>query len=487
MNRILFVTSEAHPLVKTGGLGDVSGSLPPALLRLGMDVRMLMPAYRSVLQNHGPWEPVASLRLPDCDEDVRILEGRLPDTDVPVWLADCPVLYDRGGGPYGDGEGRDWPDNALRFGLLARVAVAVATRGTVGGWRPELVHCNDWQAGLVPPLLRDVPDRPATVFTVHNLAYQGLFSRTDFERLDLPDELWSLPNLEFFGDFSFIKGGLVFADRITTVSPTYAREILTPVYGMGLDGVLQSRRERLSGILNGIDYRAWDPGSDPLITGHFGAADLAGKGQNKAALQDRFALAAEPEVPLAAFIGRLVDQKGVDLLMDALPGLMERPLQMVFLGSGDRTLERRLHAIAARWPHRIGVVIGYDEPLAHLVEAGADLFLMPSRFEPCGLNQMFSQRYGTVPVVHRVGGLADTVVDTSKATVAAGTATGFVFDHPDAASLTTAVRWALACYRYPRVWRQLMVTGMRSDFSWDNSAREYQRLFEGALAERRAP
>lgn len=483
MPSILFVTSEAVPFVKTGGLADVSGSLPPALKGAGADVRLLLPAYRSVLEHAGSPERVAELTLPGVTGPAGILATELPGSGVPVWLLDCPELYDRPGGPYGDETGADWPDNALRFATLARAAVALSD-GLVADWRPQLVHCHDWQSGLVPVLLADLPARPATVFTIHNLAYRGLFSRLDFDRLGLPESLWSMEGLEFYGDFSFLKGGLLASDWITTVSPTYAREILTPEFGWGLEGVLGKRMENLLGILNGIDTGVWDPATDPLIAENYGAGRLGGKRVNKHALQQRYGLPAEAEVPVVGFIGRLVDQKGVDLILDALPALEGEALQLVVLGSGDPKLEQRLVDAAAESPHRIGVEIGYDESLAHLIEAGSDLFLMPSRFEPCGLNQMYSQRYGTVPVVHRAGGLADTVVPVERAALEREEATGFVFTPATAQALAVALRWALLCYRQPRIWERLVHAGMARDFSWARSAEEYLALYERAIAGR---
>ncbi len=482
MPRVLFVTSEAHPLVKTGGLADVSGSLPPALEAAGAEVRLLLPGYRAVLDRVGETELKARVGLPGVSAPVEIRETPLPGTDVPVWLVICPELYDRPGGPYTDpATGSDWPDNALRFATLARAALAVCD-GAVEGWKPEVVHCHDWQAGLVPALLAQRPARPATIFTIHNLAYRGLFSRTDFDRLGLPPSLWSLTALEFYGDFSFMKGGLVYSDWITTVSPNYAQEIRTPEFGWGMEGLLEARAARLVGILNGLDLEVWDPASDPLLPAHYDADHLAGKAANKAALQERFGLPRDASIPVAGFIGRLVDQKGVDLILDALPQLLDGPIQLVVLGSGDPALERRLLDAAETHPHAVGVVVGYDEALAHLIEAGADIFLMPSRFEPCGLNQMYSQRYGTIPVVHGAGGLVDTVVTTNRATVAAETATGFVFQPATAEALAVVMRWALLCHGQPRLWRQIMRAGMRKDFSWSKSAAQYMALYDRALA-----
>jgi starch synthase len=487
MRKILFVTSEAHPLMKTGGLGDVCGGLPQALHTLGADVRLLLPGYHDTLRRAGRLKRVAQLTLLPLAQPVTLLEGVLPGTRVKVWLIDFPPAYDRPGNPYLNAHGHPWHDNAARFALLARVAVAIA-RDTAGlAWRPDVVHAHDWQAGLVPALLAVDTTRPATIFTIHNLAYQGLFSYETFLSLNLPESLWTLHALEFHGQLSYIKGGIAFADRITTVSPSYAREIQTPEYGYGLDGLLRHHAARLSGILNGIDERAWNPARDPHLVSTYSTRRLTHKAPNKAALQREFALPVDADVALLGLVSRLVHQKGVDLLLDALPSLMKLPLQLVVLGSGEAQYERVLRAQAAQYPDRLAVLAGYDEAVAHRIQAGSDLFLMPSRFEPCGLSQLYSLRYGTVPIVRRVGGLADTVVEANVANLATGTATGIVFDAASAEALTGAVQRALALYRDRHVWEQIQLTGMRQDFSWRHSADDYLRLYEEALRDRQLP
>lgn len=477
MAQILFASSEAHPLIKTGGLADVSGSLPPVLRGLGDDVRLVLPAYRSVLQRLPILPIVAELALPGNATPVRILEGTLPHTEVPVWLVDAPALFDRDGGPYLGPDGHDWPDNAARFALFCRAVVELAQDRAGLGWRPDVVHCNDWQTGLVPALLAQEHARPGTVFTIHNMAYQGLFPRQTFDSLNLPETLWHWQGLEFHGQLNFLKGGLAYADWITTVSPTYAQEIRRAEFAYGLEGVLNHRADRLRGILNGIDYNVWDPAHDPLIPHHYSAAEPGGKKKNKAALQRQFALPVEPAVPLLGLVGRMVEQKGIDLVLAVLPELLLQGVQVAVVGTGAAHFEQAFRDLASHHPDRVGAFIGYDEAYAHLVEAGADIFLMPSRFEPCGLNQIYSLRYGTVPVVRRTGGLADTVVHTDAATLADRTATGFVFDHATPAALSQAIVQALALYRRPEDWRQVMQTGMRRDFSWEQSARQYQALY----------
>lgn len=481
MLRILFVTSEAHPLIKTGGLADVCGTLPPELTELGAEVRLLLPAYRDAVAVAGNLKPMAHIDIPWIGGSVRLLEGTLPGTRAPLWLIDYPPAYDRPGNPYLDEHGRPWYDNAARFGLLAYCAAALAQgRGGVS-WRPDVVHCHDWQAGLTPALLTRESTRPATVFTIHNLSYQGLFPADTFSALHLPAPLWALDGLEFYGQLSFIKGGIVFADRVTTVSPTYAREIQTAEFGDGLDGLLRHRASALSGILNGIDERTWNPVHDRFLVKPYSARHLDAKTENKQVLQQAFGLPENPAVPLIGMVGRLVSQKGIDLVLAALPALARVSVQLVILGHGDHRYEQALDSAAARYPGWLAVRIGYDEALAHGIEAGADMFLMPSRFEPCGLNQMYSLRYGTVPIVRRVGGLADTVIDAMPAQLRAGTATGIVFDAADPAALGVAVDRALALFRDRAAWRRLALTGMRQDFSWKRSAAEYLKLYETVL------
>jgi len=489
--RLLFVSSEARPLAKTGGLGDVSADLPAALRALGHDVRLLLPAYRPAMrraQEAGGGLRVASLALQRDPEPVRLLAARLPGSNVPVWLADA-WRFDREGGPYTGPDGADWPDNAERFALFARAAAAVARDEAGLGWRPDLVHANDWQSALACAYLAagelEGRPRPATVFTIHNLAYQGLFPAEQFWRLGLPPAFWSADGLEFYGQCSYIKGGLVYADWLTTVSPTYAREIRTPEHGCLLDGLLRARADRLVGILNGADYRTWNPARDPHLAAPYSRRDLSGKAQDKAALQREAGLPVEPATPLMAMVTRLAAQKGVDLVLAAAPRLLADGAQLVVLGTGDRGLEEGLRELQRRFPQQARAWIAFDEGLAHRIEAGADLFLMPSRFEPCGLNQLYSLRYGTLPVVRRTGGLADTVVDLAEGEERA---TGFLFDEPTAEALAGAAGRALACYRErPQTWRRMVRNAMAQDFSWRRSAEAYVGLYRRALAARPAP
>ncbi|MHB8535332.1 MAG: glycogen synthase GlgA [Sulfuricaulis sp.] len=485
MPRILFVVSEAHPLIKTGGLGDVAGSLPVALAaRRTDDLRLLLPAYPEAVARAGQLKTLARFSVDGLASPVRLLQGRLPGTRVVTWLVDFPPAYDRPGNPYLDARGLPWPDNAVRYALLARTAVMLALGRLPIAWRPDIVHCHDWQTGLVPALLAQEKNRPATVFTIHNLAYQGLFPRDTFNLLGLPAALWSIDGLEFHGQLSFLKGGLAFADRLTTVSPGYAREIQTPEFGAGLDGLLRHRADRLSGILNGIDDKTWNPARDPLLVRRYSAHRLRDKTPNKLALQREFGLPVNPEIPLIGMVGRMVHQKGIDLLLETLPDLMHRPIQLAILGSGEAGYEEALRVQAKRYAGQLAVRVGYDERLAHRIEAGADMFLMPSRFEPCGLNQIYSLRYGTIPIVRRVGGLADTVTDATEAKLKAGEATGFVFDDARGGALLASVDRALALQKNPRRWKQMMLTGMRQEFSWRHSAAQYLALYKQILREK---
>lgn len=475
--KILFVSSEAHPLIKTGGLADVCGSLSIALQRLQHDVRILLPGYPEVLARMQTPTEVATLRIEAHEQPVRLLQGYLPDSEVPVYAVDAPLLFARPGNPYTGPDGYDWPDNAQRFAAFNRVAYHLCTNQAGLDWQPELAHCHDWQSGLLPALLNWHDIAIPSVFTIHNLSYQGLFPWADFQKIALPYPLWSMHALEFHNQLSFIKGGIVFADWITTVSPNYAQEIRSAEFGAGLDGLLNARAQQLSGILNGVDYTQWNPSDDPNLAYPYDARSLANKTKNKNALQQEMNLPISAATPLFGHIGRMVEQKGVDLICEIIPELVMRQAQIVILGSGDAALERRITALAQQYPSAVSVKIGYDEALAHRIEAGADVFLMPSRFEPCGLNQIYSQRYGTVPVVRNTGGLADTVVDATDANLSNKSATGFVFQSPTAAELLLGVRRALALYDRKPIWKRIMTTGMRKNFSWSHSAKAYSTLY----------
>jgi starch synthase len=472
--KVLFATSELSPWVKTGGLGEVAGTLPAALRRQNVDVRVLAPAYPELLQS-----------FPDAVEVARPhwLGGLLPTSALreavapdgtPLLLLDYPPYFNRPGNPYIGPEGRDWLDNHLRFGLLSRVAAWLGAESSTLAWQPDIVHCNDWQTGLAPAYLHYLPGaRAKSLFTVHNLAFQGLFDRASLFELGLPDAAWSMHGVEFYGHLSFLKAGLQLADAISTVSPTYAREIQTAAEGMGMSGVLQHRAGQLHGILNGIDTAAWDPATDPHLQQTYSARRLEAKAANKAALQRQLGLAQAPEVPLLAVVSRLTEQKGLDLLLEVAPQLLRLPAQLVVLGTGSHALEHGFAALAHQHPAQCAVSIGFDEAQAHRIEAGADIFVMPSRFEPCGLNQMYSLRYGTPPVVRATGGLADTVIDAADEK----RGNGFVFGPATAAALLEALQRATAVWHDPERWRLLQKHGMARNSSWEEAARQYVELY----------
>lgn len=477
MLKVLFATPEAHPLVKTGGLGDVAGSLPLALQRLGCDIRLVVPAYRQVSGHAGSIVKTHPLSIPGSSEPVRLLEGLLSTGSLKFYLVDAPRLFDRPGGPYTRLDGGDWPDNAERFALFSRAVVEVA-RGRAGvSWQPDVVHCNDWQTGLVPALLAREPSRPATVFTIHNLAYQGLCGWHTFAGLHLPRALWAPEAMEFYGQFSFIKGGIVFADILTTVSPTYAGQIQTSGFGCGLDGLLRHRASDLVGILNGVDYAVWDPRHDAFIAARYDPCTLGNKASNKHDLQQRLGLPPDNSAFLLGIVTRLVEQKGIDLVVDAVPRLWQENLQLALLGNGDPHLQTAVERLARQRPDHVAAVIEFSDEMAHRIIAGADAFVMPSRFEPGGLTQMYSLRYGTIPIVRRTGGLADTVIDATPENLRQRLATGIVFSHPTVESLLTALRRGLKLYLSADTWRELQLTGMAQDYGWLKSAEAYAEIY----------
>lgn len=478
--RVLHVAAEIFPLVKTGGLADVVAALPQALGEIGTDVRLLLPGLPPMME--AVLHPRTLIDLGACfgAARVRVLKGRMPGSQLPVYLVDAPLLYRRGGGPYQAPDGSEWPDNLQRFGLLGWVAAQLGAGELDAGWLPDVVHAHDWHAAMSCAYLRAHGAQGArSVFTIHNLAFQGLFPQEDSALLGLSSAFMSPAGLEYHGQLSFMKAGLKFADRIATVSPTYAREIATPEFGCGLDGVIRGRQAEVVGILNGIDAEVWDPAADPAIARRYDIENLQGKAECKAALQREFGLAEDPQAPLLVAVSRLSSQKGLDLILSALPSLLDLGVQLVVQGTGDSTLEVAFKLAAAAHPRRVAVHIGYDEARAHRLIAGADMILVPSRFEPCGLTQLYGLRYGTVPIVRRVGGLADTVVDADERQLASGSATGFLFDHPHAAELAGAVRRAVALWRDTAAWRALMAQGMAREFAWSGPARQYRALYEG--------
>ena len=477
---VLFVTPEAAPWIKTGGLGDVSAALPNALATMNCEVCVLLPAYRKLQSMLNGAEEMTRIPARAALPAARVMQILLP-SGVRLLLLDAPQLYDRPGGPYQDETGKDWADNDLRFGLLSHAAAWISRRGLVDQWQPALLHCHDWQAGLAPVYLRfdaaPKEKKPATVFTIHNLAFQGLFPATSLKPLGLPQESFAIDGLEYYGQLSFLKGALQYVDAITTVSPTYALEIQQSELGFGMDGLLRGRNDVLHGITNGIDVNEWNPMTDPHLPSPYDKTTLERKAANKAALQKRMGLPQDEAVPLFAAISRMTSQKGTDLIMAIASRLRALPAQLAILGSGDSALEQGCLALAAAHPRSVAVKIGFDESLAHLIEAGADFFLMPSRFEPCGLNQMYSQRYGTPPIARATGGLVDTIVDAGSGNLASLQASGFLFEKAEAADFFEAVERAMAVYRNRAQWDRLRRQAMERDFSWTASARRYRALF----------
>ncbi len=484
--KILFISPEVVPFAKTGGLADVAGALPVALERLGHEVKIVMPKYAAVDEQRWGFKHRDEVTAGLAGRDYRFavwsapLPNSRPENPVETLLLANDRLFHRPG-LYQE-NGKDYPDNLERFSAFSRAVLEVPA---LLKWQPDIVHAHDWQTALALLYLRihgmkGSAKPPATIFTAHNLGYMGLFPAALFPALGLPPAYFTPETLEFYGKVNLLKAGLIFSSLLTTVSPTYSREIQTPEFGCGLEGVLRHRREELFGIVNGVDYGQWDPSRDPHLVRRYTPGTVAGKRTCKRALQKECGLPAKA-VPLIGMITRLTPQKGVDLLLEVLDEVMQLELQLVVLGAGDPPLQQALQKAAARYPDRLSVRLAVDEPLAHRIEAGADLFLMPSRYEPCGLNQLYSLRYGTIPIVRRTGGLADTVVDATPSNLAAGTATGFLFDAASGHALLNTLRLALPLYKSRVVWSRMMKTAMAADYSWERSARDYGALYQRAV------
>lgn len=478
--KVLFVASECAPFVKTGGLADVIGAVPKALKKLGTDVKIMLPAYSALSSLVTSGKPVMVLNE-HFGGPAQIVAVKAEGLDL--LLLDAPHLYDRPGNIYLDDNGQDWHDNHLRFGALCVAAAKVAVEG-IKRWKPDIVHAHDWQAGLTPLLIKmaAVKKPPSCVTTIHNIAFQGLFHWSIKDTFSIPDEYFTAEGAEYWGNLSFMKAGLVFSDKITTVSPTYARELLTPEFGMGLEGVLQARGADFSGIVNGIDLKIWNPSTDLQLKTNYNVKSLRRKKENRAALAKRFELDENANGPLFCVVSRLTEQKGLDLLLEVLPDLVGRGAQLALLGSGAKNLEAGYLDAARRFPGQVGVEIGYDENLSHLMQGGSDAILVPSRFEPCGLTQLYGLRYGTIPVVARTGGLADTVVDANEETITAKTATGIQFDPVTADALRVAIERTCDLFDQPKVWNSIIRNGMQYPVGWDQSAPEYRALYETILS-----
>ena len=480
--RVLHVAAELFPLIKTGGLADVTAALPPALLAEGLDVRVLLPGLPAVLAGVTVRDTVCSCGPAFGAGRVHLRLAQLPHSAVLAYVIDAPFLYDRPGSPYQAPAGSGWADNLQRFALLGWVGAQLAAGALDPGWSPQVLHAHDWHAGLAPAYLAARPGpRPLTVYTVHNLAYQGTFDGTLFAELGLPPAFFAIDGLEFHGQVSFMKAGLRYADRITTVSPTYAREIATAEFGWGLDGVIRSRSAHLSGVLNGVDAALWDPAHDAALAAPYDRNDLSGKAACKAHLQQALGLEAAPHRPLFAVVSRLSEQKGLDLVLHGLDALLAQGAQFVLLGSGDGWLELGFAAAAAARPGSVAVRLGFDEALSHRIMAGADVLVVPSRFEPCGLTQLYALRYGTLPLVRQTGGLADTVVDATADHRASGRATGFVFGPATVADWLAAAQRAIALFHDQPAWHAMMRSAMDQHFGWPHAARQYASLYRTAL------
>ena len=485
--RLLQVSAEMFPLLKTGGLADIAGALPLALARVGVDARVLLPAFPAIRAAVRQAAPLAEFTAPWGERGV-LLQARIVqdgEPDLLAYLIDVPALYDRPGNPYEDANRQPYADNHRRFALLGWVAAQLA-RGMDAQWQPEVVHAHDWHAGLTPAYMAFAPasagPRAASVFTVHNLAYQGVFPPWEFAGLGLPGAAFHVNGLEYHGQLSFMKGGLYFADRLTTVSPTYAGEIQTPAQGHGLDGLLRGRAGVLDGILNAVDDAVWNPGRDALLPHAYDARRPGGKALCKAAMQQRLGLAVAPDAPLFVLVSRLTEQKGLHLVLSGLDALLAQGGQLALLGAGDGWLEEAFRQRAAAQPDRVSAHFGYDEGFAHQLFGAGDVTLVPSLFEPCGLTQMYGLKYGSLPLVHRVGGLADSVVDCSLEDMADGSATGFCFDDFSEAGFARALRRAFALYARPADWRRVRANAMRRPADWGTAAALYIDVYQKALS-----
>ncbi len=484
--KVLSVASEAVPLVKTGGLADVVGALPAALAGHGVEMTTLLPGYPSVLKAIGrarsvhAWDSL--LGVP-----ARLLSGKIDG--YPLLVLDAPALYARDGAPYADVAGQDWGDNWQRFSALGRAAADIAGGAMVARGKPrrfDLVHAHDWQAAMAPAYLHFAPfggeaGRVPSIVTIHNMAFQGWFGAEVFSRLGLPSEAWSIDGVEYHGGLGMLKAGLACADAVTTVSPTYAREIRSAAFGMGLEGLIVARGRAVSGILNGIDTALWDPSRDPALAAPYEAKKLERRTANKRALEAEFGLEID-EGPLFIVVTRLTWQKGMDVLLEVLDHLVGLGGRLALLGSGDSAIEQALHQAAARHPGRIAVRIGYDEALSHRMQGGGDAILVPSRFEPCGLTQLYGLAYGCVPVVARTGGLADTVIDANPAALAAGVATGVQFDGIHYDAFAAALTRTVDLYNRAEQWRTIQKNAMKCDFSWKASGQAYADLYRALTA-----
>lgn len=482
--RVLFATSEAYPLIKTGGLADVSGALPKAISQLPNfkgDIKLLLPAYSAVLAKLKAVKTIANVSV--LGQDCTIISGLMPDSDIKVIAIKNAALYERTGGPYSDENGIDWPDNPLRFGVLSRVAsLLCSTNSPLKNWLPDLIHCNDWQTGLAPLYMKLLDDsKTKSILSIHNIAFQGCFNANWLKQLELPAAHFHINGFEYHEQISFLKAGLFYADKLSTVSPTYAQEIQTTEFGFGLEGLLQTRSDDLIGILNGIDADEWNPATDGHLPKNYSNKRITGKHAVKHALQQQLGLDIKANAPILGIVSRLTHQKGLDLLPSIMPKLVELGCQFAILGSGEKKLEASFNALAERYPTQVSMNTGYHEHLSHNIMAGSDLFIMPSRFEPCGLNQLYGLAYGTPPIVSNTGGLADSVCDTTNLTLKNNSATGFVIKNVSSASLLVTIQHALTIWQDKKTWRKIQKNGMSQDISWISSAKPYLSFYQQAF------
>ena len=482
--RVLFATSEAYPLIKTGGLADVSGALPKAISQLATfkgNIKIVMPAYSAVLAKLNNIQSIANIDV--LGQACTIITGHMPDSGLDVVAIQNAFLYERAGGPYSDENGIDWIDNALRFGVLSRVAsLLCSAQSPMPDWLPELIQCNDWQTGLTPAYMKLLDNSSVkSIFSIHNLAFQGCFNATWLAKLELPAAHFQMSGFEYYNQISFLKAGLFYANQLSTVSPTYAHEIQTKQFGFGLEGLLQTRSADLTGIVNGIDTHEWNPATDVHLPKNYSNSRITNKHAVKHALQQQLGLQMDANAPLLGVVSRLTHQKGLDLLPEIIPVLVKKGCQFAILGSGDKALEAHFNELADSFPNQVSMNTGYHEHLSHNIMAGCDMFIMPSRFEPCGLNQLYGLAYGTPPIVSLTGGLADSVCDTSELSLKNNRATGFVVKNVNSASLLVTIQRAIKIWEDKTTWRKIQKNGMQRDVSWDSSASAYLNLYQKTL------
>jgi starch synthase len=475
------VSSEIFPLIKTGGLADVSGALPTALQASGIDVKCLIPGYSTVLEKVENITFLGTLEVfknISCD----LLSGTVPNTKLEVIIVKHAGLYERDGGPYTHPQGHDWSDNPMRFGVLSKVASLLSIYQSFWDWVPDIVHCNDWQTGLAPYYLcQQGLTEAKSLLSIHNIAFQGNFEQHWVKSLELSPKDFQIDGFEFYQQVSFLKAGIFYADQLSTVSPTYALEIQTEAFGFGLQGLLQLRSSDIVGILNGIDTEEWNPETDPYLPTVYSEKKLSGKAKVKTVLQEQLHLTVQQDAPLLGVVSRLTHQKGLDILIESMPELIALGCQFAILGGGEKSFEAQFIAYAEQYPNQVSVTIGYNEPLSHLIMAGVDIFMMPSRFEPCGLNQLYGLRYGTPPVVSNTGGLADSICHTNAETILNNTATGFVIENVNKMSLLVTIKQALSIWKDKKTWVKIQKNGMKKDVGWKHSADAYVALYEKLL------